>query len=100
MVVFVPFYVPIASALTAKELSSNMTSKEKFIHVSGVVDGLAFARWLADDKNPAGMNCITDWFYKSKTEEVWTQILDWFEKHPDQQVSALTYALIRSECGE
>jgi hypothetical protein len=89
-----------AAALTAREVTENMSSDEQYAHISGVVDGLAFARWLADDRDDTGMQCILDWFYRSDQRESFNARMDWFEKHPDQQVSTLMYALIREECGE
>jgi hypothetical protein len=89
-----------AAALTARDLMENMTSDAQFAHISGVVDGLAFARWLADDRYDTGMQCVLDWFYQSDQRERFNARMDWFEQHPDQQVSTLMYALIREECGE
>ena len=89
-----------AMALTAQEVMDNMSSDERFAYVSGVVEGLAFARWLADDRDPLGMQCIWDWYLKSDQRTRFNQQMDWFEQHPDQQVGTLMYALIREECGE
>ena len=89
-----------AAALTAGEVLENMSSEERFHYVSGVVEGLAFARWLADDRDDTGMQCIWDWYLGSDQRERFNAQMDWFEQHPDQQVSTLMYALIREECGE
>ncbi|WP_297339184.1 hypothetical protein [Pseudophaeobacter sp.] len=89
-----------AAALTAREVTENMSSDAQFAYISGVVDGLAFARWLAHDRDDTGMQCILDWFYRSDQRERFNARMDWFEQHPDQQVSTLMYALIREECGE
>jgi hypothetical protein len=89
-----------AAALTAGEVLENLSPEERFHYVSGVVEGLAFARWLADDRDNTGMQCIWDWYLGSDQRERINAQNDWFDKHPDQQVSTLMYALIREECGE
>lgn len=89
-----------AAALTAKEVMENMSDDAQFAHISGVVDGLAFARWLADGRDDTGMKCIYDWYLGGDQAARLNAQLDWFEANPDQQVSTLMYALIREECGE
>ena len=89
-----------ADALTAKEMTDNMSNDAQFAYISGVVDGLAFARWLADGKEDTGMACIYDWYLGDDQSARLNAQLDWFEANPDQQVSTLMYALIREECGE
>lgn len=90
-----------ASALTAREVMDNMSAQQRFAYISGVVEGLGFARWLADDRDDTGMRCIYDWYYDEEKESaVFNEQMDWLEKHPDQQVNVLMYALIREYCGE
>lgn len=89
-----------AAALTASEISENMSTDEQVAYISGVVEGLAFARWMADDRDTAGSQCIWDWFLHSDQTVRINAQMDWFEQHSDQQVSTLMYALIREECGE
>ena len=90
----------MASAFTVEEIRQNMTTDERTIYVTGVVEGLAFARWLSDDRDPAGMNCIWGWYLGDDQRAVFDAQMDMFDKHPKQQVSTLMYALIREECGE
>lgn len=88
-----------AMALTANEVLTNMESGERFSYVSGIVDGLAYARWLAERPNEEGMQCIYGWYY-SNDDSVRARILTWLERHPDKPVDALMYVLIKKECGE
>lgn len=88
------------SALTVEEIRTNLTTDEQTHYVTGVVEGLAFARWLADDRDPKGMNCIWNWYSGSDTEARFNQQMAMFDRHPDQQISTLMYALIREKCGE
>ncbi|CUH99080.1 hypothetical protein PHA8399_01196 [Leisingera aquaemixtae] len=78
----------------------NMSAEEQNAYISGVVEGLAFARWLADERDETGMQCIWNWYLHSDQRARFNAQMDWFEKHPEQQVSTLMYALIREECGE
>lgn len=89
-----------AAALTVTEVRENMTPKEQTRYVAGVVEGLAFARWIADGRDNAGMNCIWGWYFGEDQAALFAKQSAFFDKHPDQQVSTLMYALIREECGE
>ncbi|WP_058285262.1 hypothetical protein [Leisingera aquaemixtae] len=89
-----------AAALTAQDVMENMSAEEQNAYISGVVEGLAFARWLADERDETGMQCIWNWYLHSDQRARFNAQMDWFEKHPEQQVSTLMYALIREECGE
>jgi hypothetical protein len=89
-----------ANALTVAEIRENLSAEEQTHYVAGVVEGLAFARWIADDRDATGMNCIWSWYLGSDTQARFNQQMTMFDRHPDQQVSTLMYALIREECGE
>lgn len=89
-----------AAALTAQEVTEQMSAEEQSAYISGVVEGLAFARWLADDRDDTGMQCIWNWYLNPDQRARFNAQMDWFEEHPNQQVSTLMYALIREECGE
>ncbi len=88
-----------AAALTADDVLNRMNENERFAYISGVVDGLAFARWNADKPDSIGTQCIYDWYYGARTE-VREIILTWLERHKDKPVDALMYVLIKQECGE
>lgn len=88
-----------ATALTANEVMNNMKDGERFAYVSGIVDGLAYARWLRDQPDSTGTKCIYGWYYSGQ-EENRILVLDWFERHPDKHADQLMYVLIKKECGE
>jgi hypothetical protein len=88
-----------AAALTAEEVLNRMSDEERFAYISGVVDGLAFARWTADQPDNTGMQCIYDWYYGGNAA-VRETIQTWLTRHQDRPVDALMYVLIRRECGE
>jgi hypothetical protein len=89
-----------AAALTADEVLDNMNADQWFGYVSGVVDGLATARWLQDRPNAEGMQCIYDWYVQRPPAEVLAEIETWFGRHRDQQAGVLLHVLINRECGE
>ncbi|WP_171173705.1 hypothetical protein [Ruegeria sp. HKCCD8929] len=89
-----------AAALTADDVLNNMSNDQGISYVNGVVEGLATARWLADRPEPSGMQCIYEWYYQTPIEPVWNSVVQWLERHPDQQVGILMQVLINRECGE
>lgn len=88
-----------AAALTADYVLNEMPAELKATYVAGLVDGFAFARWIADRPDDTGMKCIQDWYYGSGNQK-WAQIEQWFARHPDKPADALLYVLIKKECGE
>ncbi|MCV6576166.1 MAG: hypothetical protein OIF58_10575 [Cohaesibacter sp.] len=66
--------------------------------MAGVIEGLAYSRFLKDRPNEKGMSCIYDWFYESKDKK-WAKMEQWFNRHPDKQVGVLLHVLIKKECG-
>ena len=88
-----------AKALTAGDVLNKMSSKEQSSYVAGVVGGLAQARWIKDQPDTSGMQCISGWFYNGQREK-WNQINTWFNRHLDKPANALLYVLIKKECGE
>ena len=91
---------PQASALTVEDWLEFMPPNERTAYVDGVVEGLAFARWIADDRDQTGMNCVLGWYYGDGNGQAYQIARDFFDQHPDQHIGTLMYALIREECGE
>lgn len=89
-----------AQALTAGEALKNMNDDQWFGYVSGVVDGLATARWLVERPDPSGMQCIYDWYTKRPPRKVIAEVEQWFERHPSQQAGILLHVLIDEECSK
>ena len=88
-----------AKAQNAGDIMNKMSSDERNGYIAGVVEGLAYSRWLRDRPNSDGMKCVYDWFYDSKDKEK-LEMYDWFERHPDKHVGPLMFVLIKKECGE
>lgn len=50
-----------AAAQTADDVLNQMGDDERFAYLSGTVEGLATARWIADKPDASGMQCIYAW---------------------------------------
>jgi len=88
-----------ANALTAGDVLNKMDPKQAIGYMDGIVEGLAFARWIKDKPSKVGMKCIYDWYY-SDAEKIHGRITTWFNRHSDKPAGALMYVLTKKECGE
>ena len=87
-----------ANSLNAGAILNDMDAKQRYGYVSGVVEGLAYSRFLRDKPSETGMKCIYDWYYKDGAKQ-WTRIESWFRRHPDKPAGVLLYVLIKKDCG-
>ena len=90
--------VPV-NALTAEDVMKKMTQDQRSSFLLGVIEGLAFSRYVKDKPNTKGMECIHDWKYGSKGDTNTLRMLDLFDKRPKQPVVPLLYVLIKQDCG-
>lgn len=88
-----------AAALTADYVLNEMSTEQKGAYIAGLVDGLAYSRWLANRPDDTAMQCYYSWFYGSGPEK-WVGIDQWFSRHPEKPADALLYVLIKKDCGE
>lgn len=88
-----------AVAQSAGDVLNKMEPDQSASYINGVVEGLAFARWVKDKPDKTGMQCIYDWYYRSDTETNFKTVMSWLERHPDKPVGGLMYVLIKKECG-
>ena len=51
-----------AIALTADEVLNKMNTDQRVGHITGIVTGLAYARWLIERPKETGRDCIHDWY--------------------------------------
>lgn len=92
------------TAMTAGVIMEKMPGDKRFYFVSGIIEGLAYARFLRDTKasggNPeSGMNCIYNWFYDDGAARM-LRVEDAFKKYPQHFPSVLLTAMIKRKCGE
>lgn len=91
------------TAMTAGALMERMDPNQRFVFMSGVVEGLAYARFVRDTKQSGtkeylGMHCIYDWFYDNGVEQI-DHVEAAFAKYHDQTPAVVMTAMINKECG-
>ena len=96
---FAAFSTAPAKALTAEDVMKKMTQDQRSSFLLGVIEGLAFSRYVKDKPNTKGMECIHDWKYGPKGDTNTLRMLDLFDKRPKQPVVPLLYILIKQHCG-
>ena len=90
--------------MTAGTIMEEMNPADRFLFVSGMVEGFAYARFRSDStkagsKDEAGMACVLDAFYKDMKASM-DRIEAAFVKYPEYYPSTLVAAIIKKECGE
>lgn len=86
-----------ADNFTAKAVMEKMTAEERYPYLAGVVEGLAYARFVKDGQQTSGMKCIYDWFYgKPDTQDL---IYAGMGRYPDYTPGAIVGALADQTCG-
>ena len=89
-----------AKDMNAGVVMDEMNSDQRAGYVMGVIDGLAYARFVRDKPSEEGMKCIYDWYYKDNAERWKSTLFPMFERHRDKPVSTILYVLTKKECGE
>lgn len=90
--------------MDARYILEKMETKEQFAYISGIVEGMAYARLrkdtiVAGSKDERGSNCIYDWYYTG-TGKTPGSILATFGKYPDQRPATIIALMVKQECGE
>lgn len=104
VLVMSPFLVEQSSAtdFTAGAVMNRMKSEERLPYIAGVIEGLAYARYMRDGKKTQGMMCIYDWFYKGKdgksSDDNITLIYAAFGKYPDYPPGVIVETLAEKAC--
>lgn len=93
-----------ATDMTAGVIMERMSASERFIYVSGMIEGLAYSRFLRDSaaagsKDERGMKCIYDWFYEGD-DSIQQSIDSAFRTYADYSPSVVVWAMVKRECGE
>lgn len=82
--------------LSAHAMLGKMDPNDHYTFVAGMIEGIAYHRYAAFNKDSAGMNCIYDWFYDGqRTIDV---IYAAFARFPDHPPAAVLAALAEREC--
>ena len=76
----------------------DMTSLQTSAFISGLVEGMAYARYINDGKKAdAGMKCILEWYYDG--DKTIQKVIVAFDRFRDFTANAIVGALIEKECG-
>ncbi|WP_146170129.1 hypothetical protein [Bosea sp. 124] len=86
-----------AQTLTAGVVMEKMEAGDRYTYVAGIVEGLAHARFVKDNKDTQGRACIYTWFYDDKA--TLPKIYAAFEKYPGTLPGAVVGALAATKCG-
>lgn len=86
-----------ATDFTAGVVMEKMSSLERAAYLAGVVEGLAYARYVRDGKADQGMKCIYQWFYEK--EGTVKKIHAAFDHFKDYLPGAVIAAMVEKECG-
>lgn len=81
--------------LTAGVVMEKMSTDMRYGYITGIIEGLAFARHLDGDSD--GMVCLYGWLYESDTS--WRHIIQTFHRFSDRLPANIISALARRECG-
>lgn len=89
--------------MTAGAVVEKLSADEFFLYVSGMIEGLAYARFLKDsaaagEKSQDGMVCMQDWYLKTPANIVKADAT--FRKYADYPPAVVIAAMIKKECGE
>ena len=88
-----------AYALTSSDVLSKLSKDERYSYISGVVEGLGYARFVTEKPSTKGSNCIHDWFFDGGVSR-WKEIKTWLEHHSEKTAATVIYAMVSKECGK
>ena len=86
-----------AEDLTAGVVMEKMDGGERYTYVAGIVEGLAHARYINDDRDTAGRSCIYRWFYDDKSTI--DLIYEGFRRYPQLLPGQVVGTLATQQCG-
>ena len=92
-------HIAIAKELNAGFVLNQMSTDQRTGYLFGVVEGLAYARFLRDKPDQTGMNCIYDWYHGAGSDVRRAKVRKLMKKHHDRPVGPLLFVLLKKECG-
>ena len=84
--------------LDAGAVLNKMETKQQSAFVTGIIQGLAYARFLKDKPNEDGFRCVSGWL-NGESKGNWRKILTMFERHATKPPAVLLHVLIKKDCG-
>lgn len=87
-----------AQEMTAGVVMEKMPVPERVAFIAGIVEGLAYARYAADNKQTTGMGCIYHWFYGKRGRSL--DVEQAFTRFKDHMPGTIVAAMVAKECGK
>ncbi|MCB1385953.1 MAG: hypothetical protein KDJ29_13915 [Hyphomicrobiales bacterium] len=87
-----------AQNLNAGFVLDEMTPGQRISYIQGVMDGLAYSRFLQDRPDTTVYDCIVNW-YQTEHESKHRFVMRWLAKHPEKPANVLLYTIVKKECG-
>ena len=93
-----------AQDMTAGFIMEKMEPKERYAYVSGIVRGMAYARFRKDtiaagSKDERGMICIYEWYEKGDGS-TYAALEHTFRNNGHYPPTVIIATLLKKECGE
>jgi hypothetical protein len=89
-----------SKTINAGFVMNKMNVDQQVSYIAGVIEGLAFSRYLRDKPNQKSMKCVYGWYAENTGgPQKWKKMEAWLAKHPDKPVGVLLYVLIKRKCG-
>lgn len=76
---------------------AQMEPEQRWSYIAGIVEGLAYARYIQDGQETAGMACINNWFYEQ--DGAIEQVYQAFGEFADYPPGAVMSVLLDQVCG-
>ena len=86
-----------AEVMTAGVVMEKMSAEQRFTFWAGIIEGLAHARYVKDNKETTGRACIYRWFYDEPASR--DKIREASLKYPDALTGQIIGTLVATKCG-
>lgn len=81
--------------IDAEYIMSKLSPDEQTVYFSGVIEGLAYARYMEDGGSTDGMMCIYDWFAQDRNLRM---LRMGFEEWPESAPGVIVGVLVERAC--
>lgn len=88
-----------AQALTGEEILTKLDTDGQYHYISGVLQGLSYARFLKDRPDQTGTKCIATWLISGGVKK-WELAKKWLKHHKDKPAGVIIYTMVSKECGK
>jgi hypothetical protein len=83
--------------LSGHSMLGKLEPDHRYPFIAGIIDGLAYHRYVMGGKDKEAMDCVYEWFYHDK--KAVPLIYASLGEFPDHPTAAVIAALINRKCG-